>query len=206
MKKITARQKQVLENIHRFIADHGYPPTVREIASSQGFSSPRAAGDHLKALQKKGYISRNSFPRSIRLTPKALGTSGLSKKEGVLKVPLLGRIAAGLPMMAEQNIDTYLDLPPDPKNRKVDFALRVSGDSMTGDHIKDGDIILVRAQDTAENGDIVVALMHDQATVKRLHRTEGSIQLRPSNPSYEPIKVSGDIKIQGKVLSVYRVL
>ncbi|MGM0365435.1 MAG: transcriptional repressor LexA [Actinomycetota bacterium] len=206
MRKLTARQKQILENIHRFMADNGYPPTVREIASSFDFSSPRAASDHLKALQKKGYISKKSLSRSIRLTPKAFGPAGLSGEEGMLKVPLIGSIAAGLPMLAEQNIETYLDLPPDPKNRKVDFALKVAGESMTGDHIKDGDIILVRAQDTAENGDIVVALLGEQATVKRLQFREEAIILRPSNPSYEPIKVNEDVKIQGKVLSVYRVL
>jgi len=206
MKRLTARQKRVLESIHRFMLDNGYSPTVREIASDLGFSSPRAASDHLKALQKKGYISKNSFPRSIRLAPKAFGSAGLSGNEGMLKVPLVGRVAAGTPILAEQNIETYLDLPPDPKNRKVDFALRVAGDSMTGDHIKDGDIILVRAQETAENGDIVVALLNDQATVKRLCRTEEGIELKPSNPSYEPIRVSGDVRIQGKVLSLYRVL
>lgn len=199
MKRLTTRQKEVLESIHKFISDHGYPPTIREIAKSHGFSSPRAASDHLKALQRKGYISKSSLARSIRLTGKASG-------EGMPKVPLLGRIAAGLPILAEQNIEEYLVLPPDPKNRKIDFALRVSGDSMTGDHIKDGDIILVKAQQTADNGDIVVALLDGQATVKRFYRRQDAIELKPSNPSYEPIEAKEDIRIQGKVLSLYRVL
>lgn len=206
MKKLTARQKEILENIHRFIIENGYPPTVREIAGTHGFASPRAASDHLKALQKKGYLQKSNLPRSIKLSPKAYGPWGLIQKEGMLKVPLLGRIAAGLPVLAEQNIEQYLDLPPDPRNRKVDFALKVIGDSMTGDHIQDGDIILVKAQNTAENGEIVVALIEGQATVKRLYRTQETLELRPSNPNYETIRVHEDVSIQGKVLSLYRIL
>lgn len=202
MKKLTVKQQQVLKNISQFISEKGYPPTIRELARRLGFASPKAVSDHLAALQKKGYIDKEPLARSIRIT----GKGGLDPSLKRLQVPLIGNIAAGSPMLAEQNIETYISIPDDPGGRKIDFALRVKGDSMTGDHILDGDIILARSQPTAENGDIVVALIGDEATVKRFYLTGQYLELRPSNPSYKPIRADGDITIQGKVLSVYRML
>ncbi|MFO7928395.1 MAG: transcriptional repressor LexA [Candidatus Humimicrobiaceae bacterium] len=207
MKKLTKKQKLVLGKIYQFISSHGYPPTVREIAGKMGFSSPKAATDHLNSLEKKGYLSRNSSARSIRLTGKALSLPEFRKEESSLKVPLIGRIAAGYPMLADENIEDYLNVPKDIiGNRRIDFALKVKGNSMIGDHIMDGDIILVRSQNTGENGEMVIALIEDEATVKRIYKAKDEVVLRSSNPSFPPIKVTGDIKIQGKVMAVQRVI
>ncbi|MDD3777209.1 MAG: transcriptional repressor LexA [Actinomycetota bacterium] len=199
MKKLTPKQEKVLEIISQFIAQKGYPPTVRELAQRLGLASPRAVSDHLAALQKKGYIEKTSLARSIKITD----GSGLAVQP---KIPLIGSIAAGSPILAEQNIETYISIPGQLEGKNIDFALRVKGDSMIGDHIQDGDIILAQSRQTAENGDMVVALIGEEATVKRYYLTPQYLELRPSNPDYEPIRVTGDVIIQGKVLSVYRKL
>lgn len=205
MKKITKRQKLVLGKIYDFISSNGYAPTIREIAKEMNFSSPKAVTDHLNSMERKGYIKRNSSARSIRLTSKALGL--FKEEEEILKVPLVGNIAAGFPIMADENIEAYLNIPKDIiGNRRVDFALKVKGDSMIGDHIMDGDIILIRSQNTADNGEIVIALIENEATVKRIYKTSSIIELRSSNPSFPPIKLKEDIKIQGKVIAVHRIL
>jgi repressor LexA len=203
--KITERQKRVLQKIHRYIIDNTYPPTIRELAQELGFSSPRGVTDHLNSLEKKGYIERKSSARSIILTRKTMELFGDSGEREALYLPLIGRIAAGSPALARENVDQYIPFPPDILGKdKADFALRVKGDSMTGDHILDGDIIAVKSQNTADNGDIVVALIEDEAVVKRFYRTEKGLELRSSNPSYRPIKAAGDLVIQGRVVAVQR--
>jgi repressor LexA len=246
--KITKKQKNVLEKINRFIAENSYPPTVRDLARDLGFSSPKAATDHLNSLERKGYIVRNSLARSIKLTGKALsilsrgragfgsiGTAGAGSidpsSRNILYLPLVGRVAAGKPILAEENIDEYIPVTSSLlKKRTADFALKVKGDSMVGDHILDGDIIIVKSQKTAENGDIVVALIGDEAVVKKLYRAKGTVELRSSNPSYLPIRIktagskdgsvnydmddTGDIgdepgstlALQGKVVAVQRII
>ena len=241
--KITKKQENVLEKINRFIAENSYPPTVRDLARDLGFSSPKAATDHLNSLEKKGYIVRNSLARSIKLTGKALsilsrGRAGIGStgrldpfSRNILYLPLIGRVAAGKPILAEENIDEYIPVTPSLlKKGTADFALKVKGDSMVGDHILDGDIIIVKSQKTAENGDIVVALIGDEAVVKKLYRAKGTVELRSSNPSYPPIRIkaagnkdgsvnhdmgdmddTGDesgsiLAIQGKVLAVQRII
>ncbi len=196
---LTKRQKKVLESISDFIAVNTYPPTIRELAEILNFSSPKGVSDHLDCLKRKGYIERRPSARAIKLTGKALSLLGTGH------LPLVGRIAAGKPILAGENIGGYVSFSSGLLGgRTADFALRVRGDSMTGSHILDGDIIAVRSQSTADNGDIVVALIGDEAVVKKFYKTEKGIELRSSNPRYKPIKAGRDLVIQGKVLAVAR--
>lgn len=207
--KITERQKLVLKKIHEFIAKNTYPPTIRELGQQLGLSSPRGVSDHLNALERKGYIERKSSARSIKLTPLALNLGYPDSGKEVYYLPLIGRIAAGKPILAEENIEQYTPFSSDILGRKkADFALRVSGDSMIGDHILDRDIIAVRSQNTADTGDIVVALIDSEAVVKRFYRGKDTFELRSSNPLYGPIKIGPDrdLLIQGKVVAVQRSL
>ena len=221
--RLTKRQKTVLEKIYKFMAENSYPPTVRDISRIFGFSSPRAAADHLRSLEKKGYIERNSLARSIRLTGKSASLLGTAKKPAdgralayypvqprINLVPLLGKIAAGDPLLAEENIEDYIPLPESTLGAYgADFALRVRGNSMTGDHILDGDIIMVKSRQSAENGEVIVALIEDEAVVKRFYRTGDGVELRSSNPAYQPIKIKNHrdsryFKIIGKVVAIHR--
>ena len=212
--EITKKQKKVLEKIYEFMADNSYPPTVRDIARMFDFASPRAAYDHLKSLEKKGFIKRNSLARSLKLTGRARDLIDSSKAimaRDAGRIPLLGKIAAGDPILAEENIEDYIYLPDDLLGAYgADFALRVRGNSMTGDHILDGDIIMVKSQHNASNGEIIAALIDEEAAVKRFYRTGDGIELRSSNPAYPPIKIpdrgsgSGYFKILGKVVAVHR--
>ena len=205
--RLTERQKIVLKKIHEFILENKYPPTIRELASRLGFSSPKGVTDHLKALERKGYIERKSSARSIKLTEKALSMSDFTIEKKVLSLPLIGRIAAGSPVLAEENVEEYISISASLLGKnKADFALRVRGNSMIGDHILDGDIIIAKSQSIAENGDIVVALIGDEAVVKRLYWTKDRVELRSSNPSYKTItiNVGEDLRIQGKVVAIQR--
>jgi repressor LexA len=231
--KITKRQKTVLEKIKNFMMENSYPPTIRDIAREFGFSSPKAVTDHLKSLERKGFIERNSLARSIKLTGKALDMLGGSaawrndgwgyspnlSSAGIIYLPLVGKVAAGNPILAQESISEYIPVSSSLFGaKKADFALKVKGDSMTGDHILDGDIIIARSQNTADNGDIVVALIGDEAVVKKIYRSKDKVELRSSNPAYLPIEItanSGDqvnessqgsknLIIQGKVIAVQR--
>jgi repressor LexA len=225
--KITKRQKTVLEKIKNFMMENSYPPTVRDIAREFGFSSPKAVTDHLKSLERKGFIERNSLARSIKLTAKAFDMlnvlRGLTDPEstGVIYLPLVGKVAAGNPILAQENISEYIPVSPNLFGlKKADFALRVKGDSMTGDHILDGDIVIAKSQNTADNGDIVVALIEDEAVIKKIYRSKDKVELRSSNPAYMPIEIpagpgnqasescqdSKTLIIQGKVIAVQRVI
>ena len=201
---LTNRQEIVLKKIFNFISEKKYPPTIRELEAELGLASPRGVTDHLKSLEKKGYIERNSSARSIRLTEKSLNILGQPEEETV-SIPLVGRVAAGKPILAEENIEEYISVPRSIFGKRgADFALKVKGDSMIDDHIMDGDNIFVRSQKEAENGDIVVALIDDEAVVKRFYRVGDRIELRSSNPSYKTMVINSNLIIQGKVLAVYR--
>lgn len=207
MMDLTDRQKLVLKNTYDYILRNGYPPAIRELAGLLGLSSPRGISDHLICLEKKGYIERKSSARSIKLTCKALDLFAQSGDRDIFHLPLIGNIAAGRPVLAEENIEEYIAFPAGARGTKIaDFALRVKGDSMIGDHILDGDIIAIRSQPDANNGDIIVALIEDEAVVKRLYRTGKSFELRSSNPAYPPIKPDSDLAIQGKVVAVQRII
>jgi repressor LexA len=217
---LTARQREILEFIRQFMIRVGYPPTVREIGSHFGFV-PRSVFDHLKALERKGYLRRDpAKSRSLQiLEPAPVGASGTRPPTfggypalGTLpyrELPILGRVAAGQPLLAEQNLEGTSVVPQDWVNGDEAFLLKVQGESMIGAHICPGDQALVRRQSTAENGDIVVALLNDEATIKRIFFRPDGIVLQPENPAMPPIQVKKSEKsfqIVGKVVGILRKL
>jgi repressor LexA len=206
---LTQKQLNVLKEIYEFIVTNNYPPSVRNIAEILGFSSPKGVSDHLSVLEKKGYILKNSSARSIRLTEKALWILNISnplQDKNIVYLPLLGRIAAGKPIFAEENIEEFIPVSSQIMGKaQGQFLLKVRGDSMSGEHIVDGDTLIVKIQNTAENGDIIVALVDNEAVVKRFYKREdGVVELRSANPLYEPIIVKDNLQIQGKVIAIYR--
>jgi len=202
---LTARQREVLNFVRGFAAHQGYPPTVREIGEHFGFV-PRSVFDHLKALERKGYLRRRSSKsRSLEI----LDGGGNPLRTRGVEVPIVGRVAAGEPLLAVQNLEGSLWLSPEWVNGGETFLLRVQGESMVEAHILPGDYALVRRQPTAEHGEIVVALLNDEATVKRLLLKGDQVVLRPENPGMKPITLRrGDPRLQivGKVIGVLRRL
>jgi repressor LexA len=201
--RLTERQQEVLGFIQEFSETHGVPPTVREIGG-RFHVTPRAAFDHLRALERKGYLRRRSTEgRSSRALTLAVPRSTARE------VPILGRIAAGAPLLAEENRDGALPLDPAWIGGRGDdvFGLRVHGESMINAHIVEGDLVLVRRQDHAQSGDIVVALVDGEATVKRFGRDGRAILLRPEHPTMAPIVIregEKDVRILGKVVGLVR--
>ncbi|KMY69147.1 hypothetical protein AAU61_06450 [Desulfocarbo indianensis] len=177
---LTPRQAQVLTFINDYLDEHGYPPTVREVAGHFGFRSPRAAHDHMKALQKKGFLrSTPGKPRTLEL---------LSPKG----IPLLGRIAAGEPMLAVEEADEVLGLEPSFFGSGKFFALRVKGDSMVEAHIQEGDMVILRAQEQASPGEVVAVLLDDEVTLKQFYPSNNLVELRPANSAMQSIMVKPD--------------
>lgn len=201
--KLTKKQTRVLEIIRDKIVHDKYPPTVREIAAEMGLSHPSAVISHLKALVKKGCIERTKgSARGIRLLryPEESG----NMKDGVVYASVVGEIAAGLPITARQNIEELMPVSPHvAKNKKV-YLLKVKGDSMIGEHILDGDLVVVNPEIVPQNGDIVVALIDDEATVKKFYKKADHIILQPANSNYEPIIMRKNFRVQGKVISIIR--
>jgi len=202
MKELTAKQQNVYEYIRKKVGRIGYPPSVREIAQQFGIST-RAAYDHLRAIEKKGHIRRDPMkPRAIEIVGARVHSS--AGAEDVVKVPLLGRVAAGLPILAEENVEEYMTFPAGMvKHSGKIFALEVQGDSMIEDGIMDGDFVLVREQPVAETGETVVAMLDDEATVKRFYRRNNRFELVPAHPTMEPI-IADEVSIVGKVVGVFR--
>lgn len=207
--KITKRQQAVLDNIEKHIREKGFGPTVREVCQDLGLSSPSTVHVHLKALEEKGFIKRDPLKsRSISLTYSLDdGSSNIihADFEKVVTVPLVGDVAAGTPILAEENITDQIALPTDIVGDSPSFALSVHGDSMIEAGINDGDYVVVREQPTADNGEIVVAIIGDGATVKRFYKEKNRIRLQPENSSMEPIFVN-ECLIAGKVVAVFRRL
>ncbi|NNF14316.1 MAG: transcriptional repressor LexA [Gemmatimonadetes bacterium] len=198
---LTKRQKEILDYIESFIDDQGYAPSFEEIAEHFGYSSLATVHEHLSNLERKGYIRKSyNESRSIELVRHETDTP-------VLELPLLGSVAAGLPIEAVQDNET-LAVPPDMVSRRRDnYVLRVEGNSMIEEQIRDGDYIVVQAQESAEDGQMVVALVSDEAaTVKKLYREAGNrIRLQPANPTMQPIFAdASDVRIQGVVVGVIR--
>ena len=197
MEKLTQRQQQVLDLIREHIDDTGYPPTRADIANKLGFKSANAAEEHLKALARKGAIEIiPGASRGIRLPD----TAG---------IPIVGRVAAGSPVLAQEHIEEYCDLPPSFFKPAADYFLRVSGDSMIDVGIFDGDLLAVHSTEVASNGDIVVARIDDEVTVKRLRHTDQRhrLELLPENPDYSPIEVDlseQEFAIEGLSVGVLR--
>jgi repressor LexA len=196
---VTKRQKEIFEFIRKYLRKYGYPPTVREIGKALGLHSPSTVHAHLAKLEQSGLLRRDpSKPRAIELmvgkAKRALRDPGL---------PLVGQVAAGQPVLAEENIEEYLEVPTVIGGESGDYVLKVKGDSMTGAGILEGDYVVVRPSDTATNGAIVVALIGDEATVKRYYKERSTVRLQPENDAHEPIR-SRDVKLLGKVVGVFR--
>lgn len=201
MKGLTKRQEAVLTFIADFIAEHGYPPSYQDIADAFGIRSKNGVVRHLTALIRKGYIEKtDTSARSIRILDQKYQAS-----TNTLNVPIVGRAAAGLPIWAEENIDDYVTVPRKIiKSEGRYFAVRVQGDSMINAGIFDGDLAIVRSEDRANNGDIVVALLEDEVTVKRLVSQGQQKYLKAENPDYPDIIPQQDWRIQGKVVGLIR--
>ena len=199
--KITAKQREILEYIKNEIVNKGYPPAVREICEAVKLKSTSSVHAHLESLEKNGYIRRDpTKPRAIEIMDENFN---LTRRE-VVNVPVIGSVAAGAPILAVENIEAYFPLPADMMPNQNAFLLNVKGDSMIKAGIFEGDKVLVQQQPTAENGEIVVALVDDSATVKRFYKEAGHIRLQPENDAYEPIIVT-DCTIMGKVFGVFRI-
>ncbi len=197
-RELTPRQAEILEYIKQCVREKGYPPSVREIGRAVGLSSTSTVHGHLDKIERKGFIRRDpTKPRTIEVT----GFTRPSKR--LIDVPLVGRVRAGEPVLAVENIEDTFPLPADFIKHDDAFLLQVTGDSMCGAGILDGDTVLVRPQETAENGDIVVALLGDEATVKRFYHEKNHVRLQPENPRMEPI-IASDVRIVGKVVGLFR--
>jgi repressor LexA len=221
---LTDRQEEILQYIQRYIEEQGYPPTIREIGQAFGIRSTNGVNDHLKALERKGYVARGELKsRALTLIdggrkegapqpPRTAGRFPLRQGLGgeVVEVPVVGKVAAGAPILAQENITDTVKIDSfflGSDARRV-FALKVTGDSMIGDGILDGDYIFVRKQLQASPGDIVVALIEDEATVKRYYPEGDRVRFQPSNPRLRPIYVRREdfreTQIIGLVVGVYR--
>jgi repressor LexA len=200
MDGLPERRRLILQVIEDAVREQGYPPTVREIGLKVGLTSPASVQSHLAALEAEGYIRRGaSKRRALELTRSARPGRGLRH------VPLVGRVAAGTPLLAEENIEDTLDIPGFLGGDESCFALRVTGTSMINAGIFDGDIVVVKRQETADDGDIVVAVLTDEATLKRFFREADQVRLQPENDLMEPI-YARDPLIAGKVIAVMRKL
>ena len=200
--KISAKQKEILEYIKQSILSHGYPPAVREICEAVHLKSTSSVHSHLETLEKNGYIRRDpSKPRAIEIID---DNFNLTRRE-LVNVPIVGTVTAGEPILAIENIQGYFPIMPEFVNNKQTFMLKVKGESMINAGIFNGDNVLVKKQPNAENGDIVVALVDDSATVKTFYKEDGYYRLQPENDTMDPIIVK-ECSILGKVFGVFRFL
>ncbi|MBM6830170.1 transcriptional repressor LexA [Anaerotignum lactatifermentans] len=200
MNELSAKQKQILEYMKQEVREKGYPPSVREICEAVGLKSTSTVHGHLSRLEKKGLIRRDpTKPRAIEILDEDYA---LPEKE-LVQVPIIGNITAGSPILAVENIEDTFPIPVEYVHNDKVFMLKVRGESMIGAGIFDKDMILVRQQNTANNGDIVVALIEDYATVKTFYKEKDFVRLQPENPSMTPIMVR-DVTILGKVIGLFR--
>jgi repressor LexA len=196
---LTKRQQEIFDFVRRYVGEHGYPPTVRDIGKAIGLTSSSTVHAHLGNLEKLGLLRRDpTKPRAIEVlvdkAKAAAATTGL---------PLVGQVAAGQPVLAEENIEEYVAVPQIAGGDDGQFVLRVKGDSMRDVGIYEGDHVIVRSQETAANGEIVVALVGEEATVKRFFREDDHVRLQPENEDFEPIRTR-DVKLLGRVVGVCR--
>jgi repressor LexA len=203
---LTDKQQAILDFVDNYVKDNGFPPSVREIGRQFGIF-PATVQDHISALERKGFLQKKRFQS------RSLSVPASSRQQSIEDVPrgipIVGRVAAGMPLLAQENIEDMIQLPKDWAPAGA-FLLKVQGSSMEGAHILDGDYVLVHPQETAANGEIVVALIGEEATVKRFYRNERGISLKAENPAYRPIEIerseAGTFKIIGKVMGVLRVM
>lgn len=212
---LTRRQREILEFIKEYLDNNGYPPTVRDIGAAVGLTSSSTVHAHLANLEKAGVIRRDpTKPRALevlgekagaaaRAARRAAGRIGDAAADAVTGLPLVGAVAAGGPIVAEQNIEDYIDVPRVMGGDEADFVLSVRGDSMEKAGILDGDFVVVKSQQTARDGEIVVAMIDDEATVKRFFKEGDHVRLQPENDAYEPIR-SRDAAVVGSVVGVFR--
>ncbi|HHY71504.1 MAG TPA: transcriptional repressor LexA [Thermoanaerobacterales bacterium] len=197
---LTHRQRQILDYLHYYFKIKGYPPSVREICAATNLKSTATVHGYLVQLEKKGYIKRDpQKPRAIEIMNMSVFNKNL------VEVPLVGKVTAGQPILAQENIENIFPLPKEMVPDATVFMLSVKGDSMINAGILSGDYVLVQSMNTAENGDIVVALLEDEATIKRFYKKSDHFRLQPENSFMEPIIVK-DLKILGKVVGLYRKL
>ncbi len=197
--ELTQRQKEILSYIKRSIKRKGYPPAVREIGEAVGLSSSSTVHSHLNQLENKGFIRRDpTKPRAIEI----IDGKPASHKD-MVDVPLIGSVAAGSPILAVENIEDTYSLPFDLVHAEESFMLKIRGDSMINAGIFNDDMVIVKRQNTARDGDIVVALIDDEATVKRFYKGFSHVRLQPENDLYEPI-ITKDVKVLGKVIGLLR--
>ncbi|HEY2637071.1 MAG TPA: transcriptional repressor LexA [Solirubrobacteraceae bacterium] len=201
---LTKRQQEIFDFIKRYSAKYGYPPTVRDIGKAVGLASSSTVHAHLANLEKVGLLRRDpSKPRAIELLDKATdAVKSIVKPSGL---PLVGQVAAGQPVLAEENIEEYVEVPPAVGGDQGEYVLRIKGDSMKNAGILEGDLVVVRPQDVAEDGDVVVALVGEEATVKRFFREPDHIRLQPENEALEPIR-SKEVRVLGRVVGLLRRL
>ena len=202
---LTKRQQEIFDFIKKYSAKYGYPPTVRDIGKAVGLASSSTVHAHLSNLEKVGLLRRDpSKPRAIELLDRAIpdAVKQIVKPNGL---PLLGQVAAGAPMLAEENVEDYVEVPEAVGGEDGEFVLRIKGESMKDAGILPGDLVVVRQQDTATDGDVVVALVGEEATVKRFFRESDHIRLQPENSALEPIR-SKEVRVLGKVVGLLRRL
>ena len=201
-KDLTKRQQEIFDFIKSYSSKHGYPPTVRDIGAAVGLASSSTVHAHLANLEKLGLLKRDpSKPRAIELLDRALDPlRNLVRPEGL---PILGAVAAGQPIRAEENIEEYVQVPQAAGGEDGEYILRVRGESMIDAGILEGDYVVVRPQDNARDGEIIVALVGEEATVKRFFREDDHIRLQPENATMEPIR-SRDVRIMGRVVGLFR--
>ena len=200
--KISPKQQEILEYIKSQILERGFPPAVRDICEAVHLKSTSSVHSHLETLEKNGYIRRDpTKPRAIEILDESFN---FTRRE-MVNVPMVGRVAAGEPLLAEQNVENYFPIPMEFMPNNQTFMLRVKGDSMINIGIFDGDLVLVEQRKTARNGEVIVALVEDGATVKRFFKEEGVFRLQPENDALDPIIVK-EVQILGKVIGVFRFL
>ena len=201
--RITAKQQEILDYIKSEILNRGFPPSVRQICDAVNLKSTSSVHAHLETLEKNGFIRRDAaHSRAIEIVDDMFN---LSRRE-VVNVPMVGSVAAGQPLLAVENIENYFPIPSEFMPNEQTFMLRVKGESMINAGILDGDLILVRQQQTARDGEMVVALVDDSATVKTFYRENGYFRLQPENDTMDPILIHGELRILGKVIGVFRFL
>lgn len=200
--KITAKQQEILDYIKEEILNKGYPPAVREICEAVNLKSTSSVHSHLETLEKNGYIRRDpTKPRAIEICD----DSFQMVRTEMVSIPIIGTVAAGTPILAEENIESYFPIPAEFVPSGQSFALNVKGESMINAGIQNGDQVFVNVCSTAKNGEIVVALVDDSATVKTFYKEDGHVRLQPENDTMDPIIVD-DCKILGKVFGVFRIM
>jgi repressor LexA len=203
---LTKRQQEIFDFIRKYSAKYGYPPTVRDIGKAVGLASSSTVHAHLANLEKIGLLRRDpSKPRAIELFDRAVGTAVDSVRNIVRpeSLPLLGSVAAGQPILAEENVEEYVPVPTLAGGSNGDYLLRIRGESMKDAGIVEDDLVVVHQQDTAQQGDIVVALLGEEATVKRYFREPDHIRLQPENDTVEPIRTK-EVKVLGRVVGLLR--